>query len=203
MSTISKYWPTLALCIIFTILFSFGFFYTSHRNNAPDGYRAVWIAARPLPANHQIVEGDLSYPKEWIAAGRVLLQDHAALSQHLTTGSHTAGTPVNVDELSGQPDLTPHAPGGHVYFYVLKEDATPAGGWTEGASIVPCYRDEPSGKENTGPAKCLHVRLPILAVHRSSKSEQASWLAIEVPERIRCKFAGFALAEHRFIYQVK
>jgi hypothetical protein len=201
--TIRKHWPTLVLWTVFAIIFGLGFYYTHNRDKAPEGYRAVWIAARPLPANHQIVEGDLSYPKEWIAASRLLLQDHAALSQHLTTGPHNAGTPVNVDELSGQPDLTPHAPGGHVYFYVLKEDATPAGGWTEGASIVPCYRDESSGKEKAGPAKCLHVKLPILAVHRPRKAEQASWLAIEVPESIRRKFAGFALAEHRFIYQVK
>jgi hypothetical protein len=199
----NKYWPTLILSVAFAVFFGLGFYYTNHRSNAPEGYRTGWIAARSLPANHQIVEGDLSYPKEWIAAGRLLLQDRTALAQHLISGPHKTGMPLNVDQLSGQPDLTPHTAGGHVYFYVLKEDVTPAGGWTEGASVVPCYRDPPSGKEKTGPAKCLHVNLAILAVHRSSKPEQASWLAIEVPGSIRCKFASFALAEHRFIYQVK
>lgn len=166
-------------------------------------YEIGWIATRPLMRNHQIRRGDLAYPGEWLAAARLLLRDESMEGRHVTAEIPRSGERVGASEVSLRPNLTTHSPDAQVYFYVLKEDATPVGGWTEGASVIPCYsKTEDERKTSKVRIVCIHSPLPILAVHASGSTGDASWLAIEVPGALRCKFAEFALAEKRLLFQV-
>jgi hypothetical protein len=86
---------------------------------------------------------------------------------------------------------------------VVKEDATPIGGWTEDSFVIPCFLKQPAKTGAAPPAaSCLHTSLRILAIHKSRAAGEASWLALEIPEKMRCSFAEFALADKRILYQV-
>ena len=106
-------------------------------------------------------------------------------------------------DLAERPDLSGVAKGAHIYFYVVKEDTTPIGGWTENAFVIPCFV-----KASTKPAatprvvSCIHTPIRILAIHKSRASVEASWLALEIPEKLRCIFTEFALADQHILYQV-
>jgi hypothetical protein len=110
---------------------------------------------------------------------------------------------IGPNDISPRPNLTTQSPEEQIYFYVLKEDVTPVGGWTEGASVIPCYAKT---DDNHNPPRtrtiCIHTPLQILAVHTAYASGEASWLAIGVPTNLRCTFAEFALADKRLLFQI-
>jgi hypothetical protein len=182
----------------FIFLFAFGFYHVRRTERGPTGYVFTWLATRSLSINHQILPGDLSHPREWLAAGRLLLRDETVEGMHLMAAAHQRGDEIRADEMSQRPKLVPHSRDTQVYFYVLKQDSAPAEGWTEGASVIPCYQ-KLAGKPETAKQKtvCIHTPLPILAIHTAKAPSEASWLALEVPASQRCTFADFALAEKR------
>jgi hypothetical protein len=118
-------------------------------------------------------------------------------------GPANPGDRLDRERIARRPNLLTSSPKSHVYFYVLKEEATPVGGWTEGAAVIPCYKPEPKPGEKSGPhSVCIHTPIPILAIHKSTAAGDASWLALEIPEKLRCTFADFALAEKRLLLQI-
>jgi hypothetical protein len=189
--------------VFFSALFVFGLYRVFHATQAPAGYTVTWKAERPLPSNHQIRPGDLSYPQEALAAARILLRDETSNGMHLAAPARQPGQAIRAAEISPRPELKTHAPDSQTYFYVLKEDTTPAGGWTEGASVIPCYQ-KTVGKGDSAKDKtvCIHTPLPILAIHTGATSTEASWLALEVPANLRCSFAEFAMADKRVLFQI-
>jgi len=188
----------LVIAGVLAALLVAGFYRIQTTTADPQGYKAKWIATRALRKNHQIVPGDLAYPAEGLAAGRLLLQDNSAEGMHLQAPV-LQGESLTPDAIAIKPNLAPGL-SSQTYFYVLTEDATPVGGWTEGAAVIPCYKlpDKPKDRP-----VCIHTPLPILAVHKSTATGDASWLALEIPEKLRCTFAEFALADKRLLMQVK
>jgi hypothetical protein len=173
--------------VFFSALFVFGLYRVFHATQAPAGYTVTWKAERPLPSNHQIRPGDLSYPQEALAAARILLRDETSNGMHLAAPARQPGQAIRAAEISPRPELKTHAPDSQTYFYVLKEDTTPAGGKGD------------SAKDKT---VCIHTPLPILAIHTGATSTEASWLALEVPANLRCSFAEFAMADKRVLFQI-
>ena len=184
------------------LLFGFAFWRVSGRTRPEGHYHPRWIAMRRLELNHQITEGDLGYPNEWFAAARSLLQDRTADGQHLVTGARDRGESVTLEDLSPRPNLIPRSENGQIYFYVLKEDRAPAGGWSEGVAAIPCYENPSKKQRPTARPVCIHRPLTVVAVHRSTRAGEGSWLALDVPADLRCTFAEFATAEKRFLYQL-
>jgi|SRR5579862_530057 len=180
-----------------------GLYRISRTSAKPEEYDVRWTATRPLPGNHQLVAGDLGYPAEPMAAARLLLDDTSAAGMHLI-GAAKRGDMLGKERISPRPHVQTSIPSSQVYFYVLKEDITPVGGWTEGASVIPCYKTPGTGTGNEKERTvCIHTPLPILAIHKSTASAEASWLALEIPNELRCTFAAFALADKRLLMQVK
>lgn len=162
------------------------------------------MATHPIGPNHQSQPDDLHIPSGPDAALRLLLNDQHLAGNHLQGGARKTGDVLSDSDLEERPDLSSAAKGSQIYFYVVKEDALPIGGWTEGASVIPCFLKtaaaaKPSTKQET---KCIHMPLRILAIHKSRATGEASWLALEVPDKLRCTFAEFALADKRTLYQV-
>jgi hypothetical protein len=132
-----------------------------------------------------------------------LLNDQRLQGSHFQTAARKPGDVVSDADLAERPDLSGAATGSQVYFYVVKEDATPIGGWTENAFVIPCFLKAPAKPTATKQvATCIHKPIRILAIHKSRATGEASWLALEIPEKLRCSFAEFALADKRILYQV-
>jgi hypothetical protein len=166
-------------------------------------YSAKWVASRAFAANHQVQQDDLRVPGGIDAVVRLLLEDESLNGAHVKGAAHPAGAVLRDADFDRRPDLSKPMPHAQIYFYVTKEDSTPIGGWTEGASIVPCYlKTEGKAPATKQRAICIHTPLRILAIHKAQNTNEASWLAIEVPEKFRCTFAEFAMADKRTLYQV-
>jgi len=189
--------------LVFVALFGFGLYRVFQASPLSPGYTVTWKAEHSLPSNHQIRPGDLAYPEEPLAAARILLRDESANGMHLAASAVQPGQAIPAEDISPRPVLKTHVPDSQIYFYVLKEDTTPAGGWTEGASVIPCYQ-KTVGKADSAKDKtvCIHTPLSILAIHTGATSSEASWLALEVPANLRCTFAEFAMADKRVLFQI-
>jgi hypothetical protein len=196
----------LIISALFAVPFSAGFLAVISVHHAQHPHLVRWNARQPLTGNHQVSENDLSVPAGVDSALRVLLNDQRLAGAHILGGNHTAGEVLEESQFADRPDLSQAAKGSQIYFYVIKEDAVPVGGWSENASVIPCFlrasskSDSPKFAAPT--AVCIHQPLRILAIHKSRNSSEGSWLALEIPETLRCRFAEFALAEKRMLYQV-
>jgi hypothetical protein len=175
---------------------------TRPRNEAP-GYRVTWVAARPLIKNHEVEAGDLAIPGRPDSALRLLLNDRRLEGSHVQGRGLRSGEEVGDGAFNSRADFSGVGAGSRVYFYVVKDSETPAGGWTEGASVIACYLSAVQKGVNAHRARCLGTPLRILAIHKSVASNEASWLAIQVPARLQSSFADFAFSEKRLLYQVK
>jgi hypothetical protein len=192
----------LAACI-FLVPFLIGLLFVAKSTRTPHEYHSYWEVARPIGLNHQSQSDDLHLPSGVAAALRLLLNDQRLQGNHLQGMARKPGDVISDADLAERPDLSGAAKGSQIYFYVIKEDTTPIGGWTENAFVVPCFlkaaAKPPATKQETS---CIHTSVRILAIHKSRATGESSWLALEVPEKLRCTFAEFALADHRIIYQV-
>jgi hypothetical protein len=184
------------------LVFVLGLWGVRRNSSVSTDYHLNWIAARQLPAYHQMQPGDLLYPHEWLAAGRLLLRDESFRGKHLRSKGYNPGNSIYYDEISQRPELKSHLPNSQIYFYVLKEDTTPTEGWTEGTAVIPCYKKTAKSQPASEHTVCIHTPLSILAIHTATAPNEVSWLAIEVPEKLRCTFAEFALAERRLLFQI-
>jgi hypothetical protein len=188
--------------LIFLIPLGIGAYFVRQSRETGTEYRNSWIAARPIGPNHQSQPDDLKIPSGPLAALRLLLNDQRLQGNHLQGPARKLGDVLSDSDLAERPDLSSAAKGSQIYFYVVKEDAVPIGGWSENASVIPCFlvaAVKPATKQET---KCIHVPLRIIAIHKSRATREASWLALEIPEKLRCIFAEFALADKRILYQV-
>jgi hypothetical protein len=187
---------------IFLIPFVIGLYFVATSRHTPHEYRNSWKIARPIGLNHQSEPEDLHIIPGLDAALRLLVNDQRLQGNHLHGSARKPGDVVSDANLAERPDLSGAARGAEVYFYVVKEDTTPIGGWTENAFVIPCFL-KASNKPTTPPGtSCIHTPIRILAIHKSRASSEASWLALEIPEKLRCTFAEFALADKRILYQV-
>jgi hypothetical protein len=188
---------------IFLVPFAVGLYFVASSNHVPREYHNYWEVARPIALNHQSQSDDLRTPAGIAAALRLLLNDQRLQGNHLQGTARKPGDVISDQDLAERPDLSGAAKTSQIYFYVLKEDATPIGGWTENAFVIPCFLKNsakpPATKQVTS---CIHTPIRILAIHKSRVSSESSWLALEIPEKLRCTFAEFALADKRMIYQV-
>jgi hypothetical protein len=188
--------------LMFAVPLGIGAFLVSRAKETGTEYKNFWLAAHPIGPNHQSRPDDLHIPSGPAAALRLLLDDQHLAGNHLQGGARKTGDVLSDLDLEERPDLSSAAKGSQIYFYVVKEDATPIGGWTESASVIPCYL-KAAGKPAARPVTtCIHTPLRILAIHKSRATGEASWLALEIPEKLRCTFAEFALAKKRILYQV-
>lgn len=187
---------------LFLIPFIIGLYLVGTSRHAPHEYHNSWKTARPIRLNHQNQSDDLHIVPGVGAALRLLLNDQRLEGDHLQGTEHKLGEPISESDFAERPDLSGAAAGAQIYFYVVKEDQMPIGGWTENALVIPCFL-KASTKPATQPkASCIHTPIRILAIHKSRASGEASWLALEIPENLRCLFAEFALADKRALYQV-
>jgi hypothetical protein len=188
--------------LTFAVPLAIGAIIVSKAKETGTEYRNSWLAAHALGPNHQSQPDDLHIPFGPAAALRLLLNDQHLAGNHLQGGARKTGDVLSDSDLEERPDLSNAAKGSQIYFYVVKEDAIPIGGWTESATVIPCYLKaaaKPAAKPVT---TCIHTPLRILAIHKSRATGEASWLALEIPEKLRCTFAEFALAEKRILYQI-
>jgi hypothetical protein len=165
-------------------------------------YSPDWTVTRSIAPNHQLQPDDLAIPGSFAATLRLLLDDRSFSGAHLQGRARRQGESVGFSDFDRRPDLSAAAHA-QVYFYVSKEDSTPIGGWTEGASVIPCFfRTAQRGTPPKQAPACINTPLRILAIHKAQASSESSWLAIEVPASLQCAFVEFALAEKRILYQV-
>jgi hypothetical protein len=188
--------------LIFLVPFGIGAYFVWQSKETVTEFRNSWLAARPIGPNHQSQPDDLHIPSGPSAALRLLLNDQRLQGNHLQGPARKVGDVLSDSDLAERPDLSSAAKGSQIYFYVVKEDAAPIVGWTDNASVIPCFLKaavKPATKQET---KCIHTPLRIIAIHKSRVTGEASWLALEIPEKLRCTFAEFALADKRILYQV-
>jgi hypothetical protein len=188
--------------LILLVPLGIGAHFVPHSEKTGTEYGNSWLAARAIGPNHQTQPDDLHIPSGPSAALRLLLNDQRVQGNHLQGPARKSDDKLLDSDFAERPDLSSAAKGSQIYFYVVKEDAAPIGGWTENASVIPCFLRaavKPATKQET---KCIHAPLRILAIHKSRATGEASWLALEIPEKLRCTFAEFALADKRILYQV-
>jgi hypothetical protein len=184
-------------------VFALGLYGVTRPRTESRGYKMTWVTVRQLATNHQVQAGDLAIPGRPDSALRLLLNDRRLEGSHVQARGLPSGGEVGEQAFNGRPDLSSIAASSRVYFYVVKENETPIGGWTEGASVIPCYQGAVQKGVSVHRARCICIPLRILAIHKSTTPNEASWLAIQVPAKLQSSFADFAFSEKRLLYQVK
>lgn len=187
--------------ILFLVPLGIGALLVSRTDKTATKYQNSWLASRPIGPNHQSQPDDIHVPPGPFAALRLLLDDQRLQGDHLQGVAREPGAEIRNSDLAERPDLSGAAKNSQIYFYVIKEDAMPIGGWTENASVIPCFLKTSTKPSEKPVTTCIHSTLRILAIHKARVTTEASWLALEIPEKLRCTFAEFALADKRFLYQ--